>query len=53
MVLTLVERGRKVSFSEVWHSLELNGVRTYAIRYMKLTKDDKDKQGNNDTTYML
>jgi hypothetical protein len=30
-MLALVERGRKVSFGEAWHSLELSGVRTYAI----------------------
>jgi hypothetical protein len=31
MVLALVKRGRKVSFGEPWHSLELSGVGTYAI----------------------
>jgi hypothetical protein len=31
MVLALVESGRKVSFGEAWCSLELSGVRTYAI----------------------
>jgi hypothetical protein len=39
MVLALVKRGRKVSFSEAWLSLKLSGVRTYAILCMKLTKE--------------
>jgi hypothetical protein len=30
-MLALVKRGRKVSFDEAWHSLELSGVRTYVI----------------------
>jgi hypothetical protein len=42
-MLALVKRGRKVRFGEAWHSLELNSVRTYAIRCMKLTEGDKDK----------
>jgi hypothetical protein len=31
MVLALVKRGRKVSFGEAWHSLELSSVGTYGI----------------------
>jgi hypothetical protein len=31
MVLALVERGRKVSFGEAWHALQVDGVRTYVI----------------------
>jgi hypothetical protein len=31
MMLALVERERKVSFSEAWHALQSNGVRTYAV----------------------
>jgi hypothetical protein len=30
-VLALVERGRKVSFDEAWHTLQVDGVRTYTI----------------------
>jgi hypothetical protein len=31
IVLALVERGRKVSLGEAWHSLKVSSVRTYAI----------------------
>jgi hypothetical protein len=31
LVLALVERERKVSFGEAWHSLQVDGIRTYAI----------------------
>jgi hypothetical protein len=38
-VLALVER-EKVSFGEAWCTLGVDGVRTYSISFMKLTKDD-------------
>jgi hypothetical protein len=31
LVLALVERERKVNFSEAWCTLQSDGVRTYAI----------------------
>jgi hypothetical protein len=31
LVLSLVERGERVSFSEACHTLQINGVRTYAL----------------------
>jgi hypothetical protein len=31
VVLALIQRERKVSSDETWHSLKLSGVRTYSI----------------------
>jgi hypothetical protein len=30
LVLAMVEPGRRVSFDEAWHILEVDGIRTYA-----------------------
>jgi hypothetical protein len=52
MVLALVERETRVNFGEARCSLQISGVRTYAIWGMKLMKGDKDKYGKNDMAYM-
>jgi hypothetical protein len=31
LVLSLVERGERVSFDEAWHTLQISSVRTYVL----------------------
>jgi hypothetical protein len=47
-VLALVKRRRKVSFIEAWHILQTNGVRTYVVSCMSVSK--RYKRTKQETT---